>query len=174
MLIVNCKRLCIRHLSYFPLIIFLIPFLLLLIHCIILLIIALHVYHHRHFNFFSSLFVSLLAWVLYIFSSSSRLEIISRPLDIVYNPTAMDRVSNFFKAEGRGSKGLSSRASELQLTKAARMRYEELKIQTKQELASTVDSLLEGEKQVCLLFHFILKGNFSNDYCSADLCYGEK
>eukprot|EP00057_Strongylocentrotus_purpuratus_P005557 XP_003731250.1 PREDICTED: vacuolar protein sorting-associated protein 13D [Strongylocentrotus purpuratus] len=80
-------------------------------------------------------------------NADSRLEIISRPLDIVYNPTAMDRVSNFFKAEGRGSKGLSSRASELQLTKAARMRYEELKIQTKQELASTVDSLLEGEKQ---------------------------
>ncbi|XP_030843346.1 vacuolar protein sorting-associated protein 13D-like [Strongylocentrotus purpuratus] len=80
-------------------------------------------------------------------NADSRLEIISRPLDIVYNPTAMDRVSNFFKAEGRGSKGLGSRASELQLTKAARMRYEELKIQTKQELASTVDSLLEGEKQ---------------------------
>ena len=61
----------------------------------------------------------------------------------------MDRVTNFFsKAEDTGRKGLSSRASELQLTRAARLRFENLKTQTKQELIQTIDSLLEGEQQV--------------------------
>nr|XP_054769178.1 intermembrane lipid transfer protein VPS13D-like [Lytechinus pictus] len=81
-------------------------------------------------------------------NADCRLEIISRPLDIVYNPTAIERVSNFFnKTEDPGNKGLSSRSSELQLTRSARIRYQEIKLQTKQELIDTVDSLLEGEKQ---------------------------
>ncbi|XP_033641822.1 vacuolar protein sorting-associated protein 13D-like isoform X2 [Asterias rubens] len=80
-------------------------------------------------------------------NADCRLEIITRPLDMVYNPSAMQRISDFFNSPAAKSKGLASRPSELQLTRLARLRYEELKNQTKQELRHTLDTLLEGEQQ---------------------------
>ncbi|XP_038078266.1 vacuolar protein sorting-associated protein 13D-like isoform X2 [Patiria miniata] len=80
-------------------------------------------------------------------NADCRLEIITRPLDMVYNPSAMQRISDFFDTSTARTKGLASRPSELQLTRMARLRYEELKNQTKQELRQTLDTLLEGEQQ---------------------------
>ncbi|XP_077998114.1 intermembrane lipid transfer protein VPS13D-like [Glandiceps talaboti] len=71
-----------------------------------------------------------------------RLEVTTRPLDIIYNPKPIRRVSEFFSSK---QKGMSSRPSELHLTKAARIRYEELKNQTRAELLQAWDHMLEGE-----------------------------
>nr|XP_002733622.2 PREDICTED: vacuolar protein sorting-associated protein 13D-like [Saccoglossus kowalevskii] len=70
-----------------------------------------------------------------------RLEITSRPLDMIYNPKPIRRVSDFFSPK---QSGMSSRPSELHLTKAARIRYEELKNQTRAELLQAWDQVLEG------------------------------
>ena len=75
----------------------------------------------------------------------SRLHIITRPMDMVYNPTAIQRISDFFNSNSN-NRGLASKGSELQLTRTARLRYEELKNQTKQELRQTLDGILEGEQ----------------------------
>ncbi|XP_022090239.1 vacuolar protein sorting-associated protein 13D-like isoform X2 [Acanthaster planci] len=80
-------------------------------------------------------------------NADCRLEIITRPLDMVYNPSAMQRISDFFDTSTAKARGLASRPSELHLTRMARLRYEELKNQTKQELRHTLDTLLEGEQQ---------------------------
>lgn len=67
---------------------------------------------------------------------------------MIYNPDAMQRVSSFFSSKTEGMSGLTSRASELKLAETARLRYEELKNQTKQDLIYTLDTLLEGEEEV--------------------------
>ncbi|XP_064629557.1 intermembrane lipid transfer protein VPS13D-like isoform X2 [Lineus longissimus] len=74
-----------------------------------------------------------------------RLTIKTKPLDIVYNPTAIKRISDFFNSH---KKGLASRTSELKLTTAAKTRYEELKNQTKAGIKHTLDQLLEGEDAI--------------------------
>ncbi|XP_070561460.1 LOW QUALITY PROTEIN: intermembrane lipid transfer protein VPS13D-like [Ptychodera flava] len=71
-----------------------------------------------------------------------RLEITTRPLYMIYNPKPIRRVSEFFSSK---QTGMTSRPSELHLTKAARIRYEELKNQTRAELLQAWDQMLEGE-----------------------------
>ena len=79
-------------------------------------------------------------------------------MDMVYNPTAIQRISDFFNSR-TNNRGLSSRGSELQLTRAARLRYEELKTQTKQELRQTLDGILEGEQVSLFRSQLLLKSS---------------
>ena len=76
-----------------------------------------------------------------------RLDIKTKPLNIVYNPTAIRRVKEFFTVK-KSSSGFGTHRSELDLAGTAQTRYEELKQQTKAELKQTWDQLLEGDSTV--------------------------
>ena len=71
-----------------------------------------------------------------------RLSVTTQPLDVVYNPAVFQQVTEFFSQD-------SSRAQsvliERQLREVARVRYEELKSQTKAELVNTLDSMMRGD-----------------------------
>ena len=71
-------------------------------------------------------------------------------MSFVYNPQVFKRVSGFF------SRSSSLRAQSLhierQLMEAARLRYEELKNQTKAELIHTFDAMVEGSVVVGIVF----------------------
>ena len=66
----------------------------------------------------------------------------TQSVSFVYNPHVFKKVSGFF------SRSSSLRAQSLhierQLMEAARLRYEELKNQTKAELIHTFDAMVEG------------------------------
>lgn len=66
----------------------------------------------------------------------------TQPLDVIYNPTVFERVSEFFS---QGSTRAQSLLIERQLREVARVRYEELKNQTKVELVNTLGSMMEGD-----------------------------
>ncbi|XP_014665862.1 PREDICTED: vacuolar protein sorting-associated protein 13D-like [Priapulus caudatus] len=71
-----------------------------------------------------------------------RLVMKTTSLDTIYNPGAIKRIRQFFRTRS------STRQSALKLTEAARVRYEQLKMQTKAELQHTWEQLLEGEQLV--------------------------
>ncbi|EDO41450.1 predicted protein [Nematostella vectensis] len=70
-----------------------------------------------------------------------RFSITTQPLDIVWNPSVIDRVSDFFSNDTLSAQYVNV---ERQLREAAWLRYEELKNQTKAELKQTLDSMMEG------------------------------
>ncbi|CAB1336324.1 unnamed protein product [Coregonus sp. 'balchen'] len=66
-----------------------------------------------------------------------RLEVNTSPLNIIYNPQAIKKVTEFFY---KGRSELEARVAE-----AARRQYNKLKMQTKAEIRQTLDQLLVGE-----------------------------
>uniref|UniRef100_A0A3Q2P4M1 Vacuolar protein sorting 13 homolog D n=1 Tax=Fundulus heteroclitus TaxID=8078 RepID=A0A3Q2P4M1_FUNHE len=74
-----------------------------------------------------------------------RLEVNTSPLNIIYNPQAMKKVTEFFyKGRVHTSFGYQSEL-ELRVAEAARRQYDKLKKQTKAEIRQTIDQLLVGE-----------------------------
>ncbi|XP_074663009.1 intermembrane lipid transfer protein VPS13D-like [Tubulanus polymorphus] len=73
-----------------------------------------------------------------------RLSIITKPLEMFYNPAAMERIRAFFSRKHV----LPSRHSELKLASAAKSRYEQLKNQTKAGIQHTWEQMLEGEEKL--------------------------
>ena len=67
----------------------------------------------------------------------------TQPLDVIYNPMVFEKVSEFF-SQGSATR-TQARLIERQLREVARVRYEELKNQTKAGLVHTLDSMMEGD-----------------------------
>ncbi|XP_060085097.1 intermembrane lipid transfer protein VPS13D-like [Ylistrum balloti] len=76
-------------------------------------------------------------------NANYRVKIETKPLDIVYNPSTIRKIREFFSTKNMGT----SRSSQLRLTAAARRQYEFLKEQTKAELKQTLDQILEGDEK---------------------------
>jgi hypothetical protein len=73
----------------------------------------------------------------------------TQPLQVVYNPATIERISNFFKRQVSAKKA-DLHAIEQQILDAAWARYEELKTQTKTGLYHAMDDLLLGQVKVRL------------------------
>lgn len=76
------------------------------------------------------------------------LKMRTQPLQIVYNPTTIERISDFFKRQTISSKKADLHAIEQQILDAAWARYEELKTQTRTGLYHAMDDLLLGQVKV--------------------------
>ncbi|XP_063799608.1 intermembrane lipid transfer protein VPS13D isoform X1 [Pseudophryne corroboree] len=75
-----------------------------------------------------------------------RLEVSTRPLNIIYNPQAITKVADFFYQGKVHSSGFGYQSElELRVAEAARRQYNKLKMQTKAEIRQTIDRLLVGE-----------------------------
>ncbi|CAN2388149.1 Vacuolar protein sorting 13 homolog D (S. cerevisiae) [Pristimantis euphronides] len=75
-----------------------------------------------------------------------RLEVSTRPLNIIYNPQAITKVADFFYQGKVHSSGFGYQSElELRVAEAARKQYNKLKMQTKAEIRQTIDRLLVGE-----------------------------
>lgn len=66
-----------------------------------------------------------------------RLNVQSRPLDVVYNPVAVEWLVDFFTRPHQ--------SPDAQLRRAARHRYEIMKQKTKQEFIRNWEQILEGK-----------------------------
>ena len=73
----------------------------------------------------------------------------TQPVQIVYNPATIERISDFFKRQVSAKKA-DLHAIEQQILDAAWARYEELKSQTKTGLYHAMDDLLLGQVKVRL------------------------
>ncbi|XP_063173560.1 intermembrane lipid transfer protein VPS13D isoform X1 [Candoia aspera] len=75
-----------------------------------------------------------------------RLEVSTRPLNIIYNPQAIKKVADFFYKGRVHSSGFGCQSElELRVAEAARRQYNKLKMQTKAEIRQTIDRLLVGD-----------------------------
>ncbi|XP_043974274.1 vacuolar protein sorting-associated protein 13D isoform X2 [Gambusia affinis] len=75
-----------------------------------------------------------------------RLEVSTSPLNIIYNPQAMKKVTEFFYKGRVHTSGFGYQSElELRVAEAARRQYDKLKKQTKAEIRQTLDQLLIGE-----------------------------
>ncbi|XP_023192292.1 vacuolar protein sorting-associated protein 13D isoform X1 [Xiphophorus maculatus] len=75
-----------------------------------------------------------------------RLEVRTSPLNIIYNPQAMKKVTEFFYKGRVHTSGFGYQSElELRVAEAARRQYDKLKKQTKAEIRQTLDQLLIGE-----------------------------
>uniref|UniRef100_A0A3Q2P469 Vacuolar protein sorting 13 homolog D n=1 Tax=Fundulus heteroclitus TaxID=8078 RepID=A0A3Q2P469_FUNHE len=75
-----------------------------------------------------------------------RLEVNTSPLNIIYNPQAMKKVTEFFYKGRVHTSGFGYQSElELRVAEAARRQYDKLKKQTKAEIRQTIDQLLVGE-----------------------------
>ncbi|KAG9337681.1 hypothetical protein JZ751_028331 [Albula glossodonta] len=75
-----------------------------------------------------------------------RLEVNTSPLNIIYNPQAIKKVSDFFYKGRVHTSGFGYQSElELRVAEAARRQYNKLKMQTKAEIRQTIDQLLVGE-----------------------------
>lgn len=70
----------------------------------------------------------------------------TQPLDVVYNPLVLDHISEFFSHTSM--EGTQALYIERQLREVARVRYEELKNQTRAELVQTLDAMMAGSEVV--------------------------
>ena len=70
----------------------------------------------------------------------------TQPLDVVYNPLVLDHISEFFSHTSM--EGTQALHIERQLREVARVRYEELKNQTRAELVQTLDAMMAGSEVV--------------------------
>ena len=77
----------------------------------------------------------------------------TQPLQIVYNPATIERISDFFKRQVSAKKA-DLHAIEQQILDAAWARYEELKTQTKTGLYHAMDDLLLGQVKVSVFKMF--------------------
>ncbi|XP_061458181.1 intermembrane lipid transfer protein VPS13D isoform X3 [Rhineura floridana] len=75
-----------------------------------------------------------------------RLEVSTRPLNIIYNPQAIKKVADFFYKGRVHTSGFGCQSElELRVAEAARRQYNNLKMQTKAEIRQTIDRLLVGD-----------------------------
>ncbi|XP_032904331.1 vacuolar protein sorting-associated protein 13D isoform X4 [Amblyraja radiata] len=75
-----------------------------------------------------------------------RLEVSTRPLNIIYNPLVIKKVADFFYKGKVHTSGFGYQSElELRVADAARKQYNKLKMQTKAEIRQTIDQLLVGE-----------------------------
>nr|XP_046254049.1 vacuolar protein sorting-associated protein 13D isoform X1 [Scatophagus argus]XP_046254050.1 vacuolar protein sorting-associated protein 13D isoform X1 [Scatophagus argus]XP_046254051.1 vacuolar protein sorting-associated protein 13D isoform X1 [Scatophagus argus] len=75
-----------------------------------------------------------------------RLEVSTSPLNIIYNPQAIKKVTEFFYKGRVHTSGFGYQSElELRVAEAARRQYNKLKMQTKAEIRQTIDQLLVGE-----------------------------
>ncbi|KAM6924954.1 intermembrane lipid transfer protein VPS13D [Xenentodon cancila] len=75
-----------------------------------------------------------------------RLEVNTSPLNIIYNPQAIKKVTEFFYKGRVHTSGFGYQSElELRVAEAARRQYNKLKMQTKAEIRQTLDQLLVGE-----------------------------
>ncbi|KAJ8370962.1 hypothetical protein SKAU_G00109900 [Synaphobranchus kaupii] len=75
-----------------------------------------------------------------------RLEVNTSPLNIIYNPQAIKKVSDFFYKGRVHTSGFGYQSElEIRVAEAARRQYNKLKMQTKAEIRQTIDQLLVGE-----------------------------
>ncbi|KAM9751025.1 intermembrane lipid transfer protein VPS13D isoform 4-T4 [Menidia menidia] len=75
-----------------------------------------------------------------------RLEVNTSPLNIIYNPQAIKKITEFFYKGRVHTSGFGYQSElELRVTEAARRQYNKLKMQTKAEIRQTIDQLLVGE-----------------------------
>nr|XP_043893555.1 vacuolar protein sorting-associated protein 13D isoform X3 [Solea senegalensis] len=75
-----------------------------------------------------------------------RLEVSTSPLNIIYNPQAIKKVTEFFYKGKVHTSGFGYQSElELRVAEAARRQYNKLKMQTKAEIRQTIDQLLVGE-----------------------------
>ncbi|XP_029434245.1 vacuolar protein sorting-associated protein 13D isoform X2 [Rhinatrema bivittatum] len=75
-----------------------------------------------------------------------RLEVSTRPLNIIYNPQAITKIADFFYKGKVHSSGFGYQSElELRVAEAARRQYNKLKMQTKAEIRQTIDRLLVGD-----------------------------
>lgn len=72
----------------------------------------------------------------------------TQPIQGVYNPATIKRISSFFRRPTDASKKADLHAIEQQILDAAWARYEQLKSQTKHELYHAMDDLLLGQVKV--------------------------
>lgn len=87
-----------------------------------------------------------LTFHLYFGCRSCRLSVTTQPLDVVYNPLVLDHISEFFSHTSM--EGTQALHIERQLREVARVRYEELKNQTRAELVQTLDAMMAGSEVV--------------------------
>ncbi|NXU96664.1 VP13D protein, partial [Cettia cetti] len=75
-----------------------------------------------------------------------RLEVSTRPLNIIYNPQAIKKVADFFYKGRVHASGFGYQSElEARVAEAARRQYNKLKMQTKAEIRQTIDRLLVGD-----------------------------
>lgn len=75
-----------------------------------------------------------------------RLNVSTRPLNIIYNPQAIRKVADFFYKGKVHTSGFGYQSElELRVAEAARRQYNKLKMQTKAEIRQTLDRLLVGD-----------------------------
>ncbi|XP_042687544.1 vacuolar protein sorting-associated protein 13D isoform X3 [Centrocercus urophasianus] len=75
-----------------------------------------------------------------------RLEVSTRPLNIIYNPQAIKKVADFFYKGRVHASGFGYQSElEAKVAEAARRQYNKLKMQTKAEIRQTIDRLLVGD-----------------------------
>ncbi|XP_071432103.1 intermembrane lipid transfer protein VPS13D isoform X4 [Pithys albifrons albifrons] len=75
-----------------------------------------------------------------------RLEVSTRPLNIIYNPQAIKKVADFFYKGRVHTSGFGYQSElEARVAEAARRQYNRLKMQTKAEIRQTIDRLLVGD-----------------------------
>ncbi|KAJ8016357.1 hypothetical protein DPEC_G00006370 [Dallia pectoralis] len=75
-----------------------------------------------------------------------RLEVNTSPLNIIYNPQAIKKVTEFFYKGRVHTSGFGYQSElEVRVAEAARKQYNKLKMQTKAEIRQTLDQLLVGE-----------------------------
>ncbi|XP_037336994.2 intermembrane lipid transfer protein VPS13D isoform X1 [Pungitius pungitius] len=75
-----------------------------------------------------------------------RLEVNTSPLNIIYNPQAIKKLTEFFYKGRVHTSGFGYQSElELRVAEAARRQYNKLKMQTKAEIRQTIDQLLVGE-----------------------------
>ncbi|CAM9319851.1 unnamed protein product, partial [Lampetra planeri] len=80
------------------------------------------------------------------FKFERRLEVNTSPLNIIYNPQAIKKVTEFFYKGRVHTSGFGYQSElELRVAEAARRQYNKLKMQTKAEIRQTIDQLLVGE-----------------------------
>ena len=70
----------------------------------------------------------------------------TQPLDVVYNPLVLDHISEFFSHSSL--EDAQALQIERQLREVARVRYEELKNQTRAELVQRLDAFMAGSDVV--------------------------
>ncbi|KAG8505608.1 Vacuolar protein sorting-associated protein 13D [Galemys pyrenaicus] len=75
-----------------------------------------------------------------------RLDVSTRPLNVIYNPQAIKKVADFFYKGKVHTSGFGYQSElELRVAEAARRQYNKLKMQTKAEIRQTLDRLLVGD-----------------------------
>jgi len=88
----------------------------------------------------------------------------TQPLDVVYNPLVLDHISEFFSHTSM--EGTQALHIEQQLREVARVRYEEIKNQTKAELVQTLNAMTAGSEVVCPVDYCTLKTSCQLFYCA--------